>query len=68
MQSSFYVWLMTQHDRHDAVGHLARHARSTSSFPRQSSRLYVLLRWVGDIDSRLRDGIKLAHAEWRAVR
>jgi hypothetical protein len=63
----FYEWLLSQRERRDDVGGFALIAASDKKFPRQSHRLYILLRHCGD-NPMLRRICKKAHAEFRAVR
>jgi uncharacterized protein YozE (UPF0346 family) len=63
---NFVGWLLQQQGRQDAVGHAARTARASRSFPRNSKHLHVFLRHA-DSNPTYRRAIKTAHAEWRAL-
>jgi uncharacterized protein YozE (UPF0346 family) len=71
----FYTWLCAQAERIDHVGIIAGIAKQDKSFPRRQRKLYIFLKHY-DKNSRLsaeqrdncRRAIKIAHAEWRALR
>lgn len=63
----FYTWLSSQRERHDDVGRFAFFVSADKTFPRQSHRLYILLKYCGS-NPELRRLTKLAHAEWRRLK
>lgn len=60
----FFAWLLAQRARPDIVGHFAVVAYTDPKFPRQSHRLYKLLRYC--TDDTMRRACKIAHREWRS--
>jgi uncharacterized protein YozE (UPF0346 family) len=60
----FYDWLSSQHTRSDDVGKFALFVSTDKTFPRQSHRLYLLLKYCGG-NAGLRRLVKRAHREWR---
>lgn len=63
----FFGWLGQQVERQDGVGTFARYAINDKVFPRHATRLHLfLLRYQGM--PLQREGVKLAHREWRQER
>lgn len=67
MTHPFFSWLRAQVDRPDDVGAFARYAVKDKIFPRHARQLHLfLLRYEGLPEPR--EGVKLAHREWRRTR
>lgn len=65
--SSFYYWLSCQLGRSDEVGYLAENVSRDKTFPRTAQQLHIFLHYY-DLEPRLRNTVKKAHAEWRELR
>lgn len=64
---TFFAWLSQQISRSDPIGVFARYAVKDKIFPKTAKHLYLyLLRYEGLPAQR--EGVKLAHAEWRKTR
>lgn len=64
---TFYDWLGRQTGRDDAVGAFARYAVKDRVFPREINKLvWLLSRYEGMPEQR--EGVKIAHREWRKAR
>lgn len=63
----FFDWLLRQQKRSGIVGQLATYAFHCRSWPRTVNSLCRLLDYA-ESNAALRDAIKAAHREWRAVR
>ena len=63
---TFYQWLCLQAERQDAIGVFARYAIKDRIFPREARRLNLFLQRYERMPEQ-REGVKLAHREWRQI-
>lgn len=64
---TFYAWLGRQTPRTDEVGAFARYAVRDKLFPRGARKLVLFLSRYEGMPTQ-REGVKLAHREWRRWR
>ena len=60
----FSDWLLGQTLRQDVIGQLAREVKKDPTYPRATSRLWLILHYYRS-EPVNREAAKLAHAEWR---
>jgi uncharacterized protein YozE (UPF0346 family) len=68
MVESFGSWLLAQASRSDAIGALAKVAKTDRQFPRNGDVAAVYARLnVNEADGEMYEAVEEAEAEWRAV-